>query len=197
MWKEELSEFLPLVVMSGHPPDGFHPSWRGLPGEGHYGKFCGKIPPVVFMNRTALLCEMMNRKWADKPTQGDSIRGNLLWINFPKWRSWAACLPACQFISHPQCQTTKHWVLLQLFQCAWFPCTGGNGGGKAGISLSIKVWELGKQSSAWSNSQNHSLSGIIIKTKHTAERLIVINWPRNLKLWLCIAAKQELIPGSR
>lgn len=202
MWKEELSEFLPLLVVSGHPPDG---SSSLLEGIFWGGALWRALQPLWLFSSwpseqhwAALSCEMRNRKQTDKPTPGDSTRGNLLWINFPKWRNWAAGLPTCQFISHPQCHTTEHWVLLQLLQFAWFTCTGGNGGGEVSICLSIKVWDLGKQRSAWSNSQYHSLRGIIMKkTNHTAERLIVINWPRNLKLWLCIAAKQELIPGSR
>lgn len=63
--------------------------------------------PLRTEHWAALLCEMTNRKWTDKPTQGDSNRGNLSWINLPRWRDWAAGLPACQFISHPE----SHWAL--------------------------------------------------------------------------------------
>lgn len=190
-------EFLPLMVMSGHLPDGSPPLLERIT----WGEALWKTSGVVFLpalqNSTALGCcyvrwqreneETNSSRWLD---QRSSIVNKL-----PKVEELSWTFATCQFISHPQCHATEHWVLLQF---AWFTCTAGNGGGKVSICLSIKMWDLGKQRSAQSNSQNHSLCGITTKkTKRTAGRLIVINWPRNVKLWLCIAAKQELILGSR
>lgn len=98
-------------------PMGPHPSWRGLLGQGHSGKLCGKTPPVaVFLpapqNRTALGCSVV---WGDK--QKMSRQTNSRW--FDQRKSIVNKLPevenlSCTFASlsvHLPPSEPRYWAL--------------------------------------------------------------------------------------